>query len=283
MKLISYRHGGKDSYGVVKGDGIVDIGKRAGARLGTVKAVLAQGALAEVAKLAEGAEPEIKLAEIEYRLPITDPAHIFCVGRNYRAYHEVQEMANLPKWPSIFPRFISSFVAHNQPIIRPTASEQLDFEGELAVVIGKRGRHVAKERALDYIAGYTCLNEGSVRDWQSKGTQNFPGKNFHHSGSIGPWMVTADEIGDPMKLHIKTRLNGQVMQDGGAELMIFDIAYVISHVSEITFLEPGDIITTGSPGGSGVERKPPVWMKPGDVLELEIATVGTLRNSVVAE
>ena len=217
-------------------------------------------------------------------MPITSPDKILCVGRNYRAYHEVKEMdGGGPKWPSIFARFASSFVAHGEAILKPREGEQLDYEGELAVIIGKRGRHIAPEDALSYIAGYSCLNEGSVRDWAGRGTQNCPTKNFYHSGSIGPWLVTAEEVPDPTKLNITTRLSGEVRQDGGTDLMIFDIPYVISHISKFTWLEPGDVIATGSPGGSAIEMDPPQWMKIGDVLEVEISGIGTLTNPVVAE
>ena len=284
MRLVSYTRGGKDGYGAVVGEGVVDLGTRLGGRHGDLKAVLAAAALGELRPLAEREEPDFALTEITYRLPITSPDKILCVGRNYRAYHEVREMdGDGPKWPSIFARFASSFVAHGEPILKPREGEQLDYEGELAVIIGKRGRHIAPEDALSHIAGYSCLNEGSVRDWAGRGTQNCPTKNFYHSGSIGPWLVTAEEVPDPTKLNITTRLSGEVRQDGGTDLMIFDIPYVISHISKFTWLEPGDVIATGSPGGSAIEMDPPQWMKIGDVLEVEISGIGTLVNPVVAE
>ena len=283
MKLVSFSKGGKDSYGVVTDGGIVDVGKKLGSKYPTLKDAIAAGALKEVEAAAKGQQPDAKLSDVSLGFPIPNPGKILCAGRNYRAYHEVQEMGNAPKYPSIFARYISSFVPHGQPLVRPKVSEQLDFEGELCAVIGKKGRHIAKDKALDYVVGYTILNEGSVRDWQGKGTQNFPGKNFDKSGSIGPWMVTADEIGDPSKLHIKTTLNGKVMQDGGTDLMIFDIPYMLAHASQALELNPGDLLTTGSPGGSGIEHKPPVWMKPGDTLEVEISKIGVLKNPVVAE
>ena len=284
MRLVSYTRGGKDGYGAVVGEGVVDLGTRLGGRHGDLKAVLAAAALGELRPLAEREEPDFALTEITYRLPITSPDKILCVGRNYRAYHEVQEMdGDGPKWPSIFARFTSSFVAHGEAILKPTDGEQLDYEGELAVIIGKRGRHIAPADALSHIAGYCCLNEGSLRDWAGRGTQNCPAKNFYHSGSIGPYLVTAEEVPDPTKLHITTRLSGEVRQDGGTDLMIFDIPYVISHISRFTWLEPGDVIATGSPGGSAIEMDPPQWMKIGDVLEVEISGIGTLANPVVAE
>jgi len=283
VKLISFETGGKASYGVVADGGVIDVGRRLGSKYPTLKDAIAAGALGEIAAAAKGQQPDARLAEVALNFPIPNPGKILCAGRNYRAYHEVQEMANAPKYPSIFARYISSFVPHGQPVVRPKVSEQLDFEGELCAVIGRRGRHIPKETALDYVCAYTILNEGSVRDWQGKGTQNFPGKNFDKSGSIGPWLVTADEIGDPSKLHITTKLNGKVMQDGGTDLMIFDIPYMIAHASQALELNPGDLFTTGSPGGSGIEHKPPVWMKPGDELEVEISKIGVLKNAVVAE
>ena len=285
MKLVSFRHGGRDAFGAVVGEGVINLSgtlvfETMFANLGEA---LAADALDELRKAIAGQKPDVGLSDITFGLPIPRPSKILCVGRNYRAYHEVQETGKAPQWPSIFGRFVNSFVAHDEPIAKPKESDQLDYEGELAVVIGRRCRHVGEKDALSCVAGYTILNEGSVRDWQGRGTQNCPGKNFWHSGSIGPWLVTADEVPDPSKLHITTRVNGEVRQDGGTDLMIFSIPYVISHVSKFTWLEPGDIITTGSPGGSAVEMKPPQWLKPGDVLEVEISGIGRLRNPIVAE
>ena len=283
MKLISFRHRNRPGFGAVKDGAIADLGRRLGGKYADVKALIAADALKEAEAALKTAGADVALDEVEYDLPVPNPDKIFCVGRNYREYHEVQEMAQGPRYPSIFPRWISSFVAHGAQILKPKASDQLDFEGELAVVIGRRGRHVAPERAYDHIAGYTCLNEGSVRDWQGYGTQNTPGKNFYHSGSIGPWMATWDEIADPMRLHLVTRLNGTTMQDGSTGDMIFDIRYVIAHVSKFTWIEPGDLIATGSPGGTIIARKSGAWMKAGDALELEIESIGVLKNPVAAE
>jgi 2-keto-4-pentenoate hydratase/2-oxohepta-3-ene-1,7-dioic acid hydratase in catechol pathway len=282
VKLASYRKGGKDSYGAVVGEGIVDLGGRVGGKYPTLKDAIAGGALDELRKAVEGANPDVKLGEVELRLPITAPDKIFCIGRNYPAYHEIQQ-TTIPKWPSVFPRYLSSFAASNEAIIKPKVSDQLDWEGELAIVMGRRGRHIPEASWRDYVAGYTILNEGSVRDWQSKGTQNCPGKNFYRSGAIGPWLVTRDEIADPMRLALRTRLNGETMQDGLVGDMIFGIDYVIAHVTKFTWIEPGDVITMGSPGGTIISRKTGKWMKPGDTVELEIESIGTLRNPVEAE
>lgn len=280
MKLISYRHSGTEAYGVVKDGGIVDMSRRLDHP--SLKHAVAGLSINEMERLAAAADPDVSLDDIEYMFPITTPEKIFCIGRNYRAYHEVLEDGG-PKWPSIFPRFPSSFSPHGAEIYRPAVSEQLDYEGEIGVVIGKPGRHIPEDRALDYVAGYTIINEGSVRDWQRKGTQNCPGKNFHRSGAIGPWMVTRDEIEDLDKLRIVTTVDGGVRQDGTSDMMIFKIPYVISHISKFTWLEPGDMIATGSPGGSAIENDPPNWLRDGETISIEIEPIGTLTNPVAAE
>ena len=282
MKLVSFRHDGEEKYGVVVDGGIVDMTRRLGERYPTLKEAIVGLALADVAHVAESATPDLALGDVDFMFPVTAPEKILCVGRNYRAYHEVVQDGG-PEWPSIFPRFPSSFATHEEPILKPRVSDQLDYEGELGVIIGKPGRHIPRGSALDFVAGYTIVNEGSVRDWQSRGTQNCPGKNFYRSGAIGPWMVTIDEVDDPTKLRIVTRVNGEVRQDGSTDMMIFDIPFVIAHVSTFTWLEPGDIIATGSPGGSALENDPPNWLKPGDRVEMEIAPIGVLRNPIESE
>lgn len=283
MKLMSYRHAGVARFGAVDGDGVIELSGRLGGRYPDMASVLSDDALKAAQDAASGRPADVALAEIEFDLPIPAPGKIFCVGRNYRAYHEVKEDGR-PDWPSIFPRFANSFAPHNQAIVRPRVDgDQLDYEGELVVVIGKRCRHVPAADAMSVIGGYTIANEGSVRNWIGRGTQNCPVKNHWRSGSMGPWLVTADEIPDPMALHITTRLSGEQRQDGGTDMMIFDIPYVIAHVSTFTWLEPGDVICTGSPGGSAIEQDPPGYMKPGDVLEVDISGIGTLRNPVEDE
>ncbi len=278
MKLVSYRHGGREAYGVVKGDGVVDMSARLDHP--TLKSALSGLAVGEMERLAARADPDVALDAIEHMFPVTAPDAIFCVGRNYRGYHE---NVDAPRWPSVFARFAASFSAHGQEIYRPRVSEQLDYEGEIGVVIGKAGRHVPEARALDHVAGYTIVNEGSVRDWQSRGTQNCPGKNFHRSGAIGPWMATRDEIEDPGRLRIRTTVDGETRQDGGSDMMIFDIPFVIAHISKFAWLSPGDLIATGSPGGSAVEGDPPRWLEPGQAVSVEIGPVGVLSNTVAAE
>ena len=284
VKLVSYLADERERYGIVSpdGDGVIDVSERMDGAA-TLRDVLDQDRIHELGELAASGVAEHALADIEFLLPITEPRKIFCAGRNYVGYHEVVEHRKTPEYPSIFARFSSSFSPHRQPILEPKAGEQLDYEGELVVVIGKTGRHISQEEAFDYIAGYTCMNEGTVRDWMGKGTQNTPAKNFYRSGSVGPWMVTADEIPDPSRLRITTRRNGAVVQKGGTEQMIFPVTYLMAHISKFTVLEPGDLIATGSPGGSAIESASPEWLRDGDEIEVEISHIGTLRNPVAAE
>lgn len=282
MKLISYRHDGREKYGVVERDGIVDISARLGTTYPTVRDAITGLGLADIEQAASSGSADYGLGDVEFMIPITRPDKIMCVGRNYREYHEVKEDGKA-KWPSIFPRWASGFSAHGQAIIRPEVSEQLDYEGELGVIIGKPGRHIPMDQALDHIIGYTIINEGSVRDWQRYGAQNCPGKNFYRSGAMGPWMITRDELPDISKVPIKTTVDGEIRQDGATDMMIFDVPYVISHVSKFTWLEPGDIIATGSPGGSAIESNPPKWLTPGQRIDIEIGPIGTLSNTVEAE
>jgi 2-keto-4-pentenoate hydratase/2-oxohepta-3-ene-1,7-dioic acid hydratase in catechol pathway len=283
MKFLSFYEGKEIRYGAVVGDGVVDLTARLGKTYASLRNLIEEHAFGEAQAALKGASADKPLKDLKYTLPIPDARQIMCAGRNYRAYHEVIEDGSAPKYPSIFGRFLTSFAAHGEDLHKPKVSDQLDYEGELVVIIGKRARHVSQDEALAHVAGYTVMNEGTVRDWAKRGTQNLPSKNFHRSGGIGPWMVTADEIADPMKLHITTRRNGSVAQDGGTDLMIFDVKYLISHISKFTELGPGDMIATGSPGGSIVESKSPQWLKAGDVVEVEVSGVGTLSNTVANE
>ena len=287
MKLVSFYHEGREGYGAVKDDGIVDLtgAMHQETHFANLKGVMAAGgaAVSSLETTVDSATPTLGTSDVTFRMPVHNPSKIFCVGRNYYAYHEVMEDGR-PEWPSIFPRFRDSFSAHNEAIIRGSDDgDQLDYEGELVVVIGMQGRHIAEADAQSYVGGYTIANEGSVRNWIGRGTQNCPVKNQWRSGSMGPWIVTADEIDDPMKLQIVTRVNGEERQNGGTDMMIFDIPYVISFISRFTQLEPGDLICTGSPGGSAIEHDPPGYLKPGDRLEVQIDGVGLLQNPVEAE
>ncbi len=213
---------------------------------------------------------------------LPNPGKIICVGMNYIAH--INEMGrDHPDYPTLFIRFPDSLVGQDRSIVRPIASTHYDFEGELAIVIGRQARHVAANQAFDYIAGYACFLDGTLRDYQHHTAQFIAGKNFRHSGSFGPWLVTADEIPDPRVLKIETRVNGQVMQAGRIDDLCFDIGALIEYLSTICQLEPGDVIATGTPSGVGVARNPQVWLKPGDVVEVDIDRVGVLRNEVVDE
>jgi 2-keto-4-pentenoate hydratase/2-oxohepta-3-ene-1,7-dioic acid hydratase in catechol pathway len=281
MKLISYKEGGKARYGIQNGDGVIDASARFGADFPTLKDAIG-GGMDQLHGLA-GEAADVALDAIDYDLPIPNADKILCAGRNYRAYHEVIEAGGPLQFPSIFGRLSSSFVPHRGAVLKPKEGENLDYEGELVVVIGKRGRSISEAGAMDHVAGYTIMDEGTLRDWGKKGTQNMPSKNFYHSGAIGPWIVPAEEIADPMKLHITTRRNGEVVQDGGTELMIFDIKFLISHASKFTWLEPGDMIATGSPGGSIAGTENPNWLRDGEKLEVEISEVGTLSVTIEDE
>ena len=275
MKFATYQAHGATSWGIVEGDHVVD----ASAQYPTLRAAIAAGALAGLK--ADGKRTPIH--EITWLPVIPDPAKILCIGLNYHDHRKETGRTEETGHPVIFTRFANSQTAHMADIVRPKASEQLDFEGELAVVIGTGGRHIAKADALKHIAGYACYNDGSVRDWQRHTHQYTPGKNFEHTGGFGPWMVTPDETGPLDHARLQTRLNGQVVQDALIEQMIFDIATQIEYCSGFTRLEPGDVIVTGTPGGVGARRTPPLWMKPGDVVEVEIDRVGLLRNTVADE
>lgn len=231
MRLASFRHENRCKYGVVRGERIVDLSGTLGGRYPTLKALLAGGLpLADVESAAGAHGTNPKLDEIDWLPPIPEPEKILCLGRNYAAYHEVRSEGR-PEWPTVFARFASSFAAHGAPILRPRVSEQLDYEGELDVVIGRAGRHIAAGQAWSHVAGYTIVNEGSVRDWQRQGRQNCPGKNFYRSGSVGPWLVTADEIPDPERLTIVTRVDGRERQRGGVDRMLFTIPEAIAYIA----------------------------------------------------
>jgi 2-keto-4-pentenoate hydratase/2-oxohepta-3-ene-1,7-dioic acid hydratase in catechol pathway len=280
MKLASYVAEGKSCFGAVVGDGVVTLNGRLGGRYASLRDALAAGALDDIRKVIAGAKPDHKLAEITWLPAITDPEKILCAGINYRS-HAAETGRELPKQPSMFLRLANSLIGHEGELIRPSVSQNFDFEGELAVVIGRGGRHIAAERALEHVAGYSCFVDGSVRDYQKFSVTS--GKNFPGTGPLGPWIVTTDEIPDPTRLTLTTRLNGQEVQKSGTDLLIYSVPQIIAFCSDFTPLEPGDVIATGTPEGVGHRRNPPLWMKPGDVLEVEISGIGTLLNRVVDE
>jgi 2-keto-4-pentenoate hydratase/2-oxohepta-3-ene-1,7-dioic acid hydratase in catechol pathway len=282
MKFASYLIGDHASYGVIVGDGIVDLRQRLNPRYPDLRSLFDGDGLEAAAFAIRDATTDIRMSDITWLPVIPNPDKILCVGLNYRAH--VEEVGRpLEKHPVIFLRIASSQVGHLQPMVCPKVSNKFDYEGELAVVIGKGGRHILSQNALKHVAGYSIYNEGSIRDWQRHTHQYTPGKNFFRSGAFGPHLVTADEIPDPKKLRVTTRLNGQVMQDDSVDQLLFPIETLISYISEFTELVPGDVIVTGTPSGVGAARKPPVWLKPGDDIEVEVNAIGVLRNSIVAE
>ena len=278
MKLISFMVGRRSSYGVYRKDGIVDAGVRLPHYPDLAAALTDISALEALADQAADRD----IAAVEMLPPIPHSNRIICIGLNYKT-HIAETGNDAPAYPILFPRYPDSLVADGAPIIRPKLSERFDFEGELAVVIGKPGRHISAERALDHVAGYACFNDGSVRDYQRHTSQFLPGKNFDRSGSFGPWLVTPDEVGDVSALQLTTRLNGQVVQQTGIDDLLFGVEALISYVSQIWKVRPGDVIATGTTGGVGAARKPPLWMKPGDRVEVEIDRLGTLSNLVEDE
>jgi 2-keto-4-pentenoate hydratase/2-oxohepta-3-ene-1,7-dioic acid hydratase in catechol pathway len=280
MKLASYIADGKEAFGAVAGEGIITLNERLGGRYAGLRHALAENALAEMRKVAAAAKPDLRLADVEFLPPIPNPEKILCAGINYRS-HAAETGRELPKQPSMFIRLANTLTGHDGELIRPLVSQSFDFEGELAVVIGRSGRHIPVERALDHVAGYTCFVDGSVRDYQKFSVTS--GKNFPGTGPLGPWIVTADEIPDPKRLILTTRLNGQQVQKSSTDLLIYSVPQIIAFCSDFTPLVAGDIIATGTPEGVGHRRNPPLWMKAGDVLEVEISGIGTLRNRVVDE
>jgi len=280
LKIASFKQGARASYGIVHTDGIIDCGSRL-KEFPDLRSILAAGAVNLIRGL-ENMDPDIAIDDIQWLPPIPRPDKILCIGINYRAH--IKEMGReTPEYPWVFVRFANSIVGHGTPIVRPNASDHFDFEGELAVVIGQGGRHIPAANALAHVAGYTCFNDGSVRDFQNHSSQFTAGKNFTASGSCGPWMVVAEPAIDPNDFSLSTRLNDTVMQAAPVSDLCFDIPALIQYCSTFTELAAGDLIVTGTPGGVGAARKPPVWMRPGDTLEVDIAGVGLLRNTVIAE
>ena len=282
MKLASYKTSKGAGYGVVAEDGIVDLTRRIGRKYPDLRSLIAGNGLAQAQKIAKAAKKaDFKLSKVTFLPVIPNPGKIVCVGLNYEE-HRVETGRDKTENPALFIRVAESQVAHNQPILMPAESTNLDFEGEIAVVVGRRGRRISEEDSWKHIAGYACYNDGSVRDWQRHTLQWTAGKNFSRTGGFGPWMVTRGEIADNEELTLETRLNGEVMQHATTAQMIHRIPRLISYISIFTPLEPGDVIVTGTPGGVGARRNPPVWMKPGDTVEVEISKVGVLVNTIKA-
>lgn len=282
MKVTSFRTAGRESYGVVRDGGIVDVGATLGDAYPTLRDAIAGAALSDVEKAAAGKSADLALDDVTLLPPIPNPDKIILVGLNY-ALHIQETGRSDSDYPALFTRFANTQVGHNQPLVRPRESEMFDYEGELAFVVGKGGRRIPKAAAYEHIAGYACYNDGSVRDWQRHTHQFTPGKNFPATGGFGPWLATRDEVPDPAKMTLVTRLNGEEMQRAGVDLLIFDIPFLVNYISTFTDLVPGDVISTGTPGGVGFRRDPPVFMTPGDTVEIDIDGIGTLVNPIVAE
>jgi 2-keto-4-pentenoate hydratase/2-oxohepta-3-ene-1,7-dioic acid hydratase in catechol pathway len=283
MRFSSFSLGEYASFGAVKDDGIVDVGKLLD--IPTLGAALRAGALPRALELAAAREPSVALDEIRYLPTVPDPEKLICIGINYGNRNaEYKDAEPPPKYPSVFMRTPGSLVGHLEPIVRPPESEQLDYEGEIALVIGKEGRRIAERDAWRHVAGLSLMNEGTVRDWLRHSKFNVtPGKNFERSGGFGPWLVTADEFRDGQEFHLTTRVNGEVRQDDTTASLIFSFARLIAYLSSFMRLLPGDVIATGTPTGAGARFDPPKYLKAGDVVEVHVPGIGTLRNPIVDE
>lgn len=282
-RIATFSIDGVTKYGGVVKDGVVDLSARFGKEFPTLREAIAAGALMKIAEDAARRPADHALDAITWLPPIPAPEKIICIGVNYPDRNaEYKDGQDAPKYPSMFLRMPRSFVGHQTPLVRPRASNQLDYEGELVLVIGKAGRHIPESAALDHIAAVTLCNEGTIRDWVRHAKFNVTqGKNFDSSGSIGPWIVTADEIGSFDALKLETRVNGEVRQSDSTANLIFPFEHLIGYISSFMTLEPGDIISTGTPPGAGARFDPPIYLKPGDVVEVSSPSIGTLRNGIV--
>ena len=278
MRFVSFEHDGDVGFGAVRGGAVLRLDRIPGGAA-DLKEHLARGH-GRASDIPADAQ-ELQLADIRLLPPIPNPGKVLCVATNF---HEPARAGKPdPDYPILFTRFAESFTGHDQPLIKPSVSDRYDFEGELAVVIGKAGHKISQDEAMDHVAGYCCLNDGSVRDWQKHSTQFTPGKNFFHSGSLGPWLVTADELPDVAALRMEARVNGEIKQEIGLGQMIFSIPWLIAYFSTFTPLAPGDIIATGTPSGFGSSRQPPEFLNVGDVVEIQISGIGTLRNVIAQD
>lgn len=281
MKLVSYMESGRSSFGMVVGDRVIDLARRLGSPHSTLRAAVASDAFEKLAERISSIEPDFSLSQVQLLPPVIDPEKIICIGLNYKA-HAAEGGFKIPEHPQLFTRLTNTLVAHDSPMIRPKLSGDFDYEGELAVVIGRPGRYISRKDALKHVFGYACFNDGSIRDVQFKHSLT-AGKNFPSTGGFGPWVVTADEIPDPSQLALTTRVNGVQVQHKGIDDMIFSVPEIIAYVSTWTPLVPGDVISTGTPEGVGFARKPPLWLKPGDSVEVEISRIGVLHNPIAME
>jgi 2-keto-4-pentenoate hydratase/2-oxohepta-3-ene-1,7-dioic acid hydratase in catechol pathway len=284
MQLISFERAGRGGYGAVKGDAVVDLGARLGRDAPALRDLIAGGLAPAAQEILARERGDFALDAVTLDRPIPLPGKILCVGVNYLDRNaEYKDGSDQPKNPSVFVRFPGSFVAHGAPLVRPPETKQFDYEGEIALVIGRPGRRIPRQQAARHIFGYTIANEGTVREWTRHGKFNVTqGKNFDRSGSIGPWIVTADAM-PRGPLRVQTRVNGEERQNDTTDRLLFPFDYLVSYLSIFTTLEPGDLILTGTPNGAGARFDPPKWLVPGDVVEVEVPGIGTLSNPVVDE
>ncbi len=284
MRLISFEHAGRASWGAVLDDGVVDLVARM-SDTPDLRSALVADALPAARRLAVAANVDVALDEVKLLRPVPYPEKIVCVGVNYAERNEeYKDQSDAPKYPSLFIRFPDTLVAHGEPILRPPESRQLDYEGEIVMVIGKAGRRIAAERAREHVAGLTIMNEGTIRDWLRHGKFNVTqGKNFVASGALGPWIVTDDECPDWRDMTLTTRVNGEVRQHDNTRRMMFPLTELIRYISTFMLLKPGDVIATGTPTGAGARFDPPRWLVPGDRVEVEVQGIGTLSNPIADE
>lgn len=284
MRFLTFEREAQQSWGVISSDGVIDLGSRVG---GDLHSILRDDRLQEMKEMATDLSADFSAEGIRYLPPITAPEKIACVGVNYANRNaEYKDGSEAPKFPSLFMRTPDSLTGHESPLQRPPESHQLDYEGEIVLIIGKGGRRIAEEDAYDHIAGLSIMNEGTLRDWVRHAKFNVTqGKNFVHSGAIGPWMVTADEFSAEQleNMRVTTRVNGEVRQDDTTANMMFPFRYIISYFSRFFHLKPGDVIATGTPNGAGARFDPPIWLVPGDTVEIEVEGVGLLSNGVIDE
>ncbi|WP_373414179.1 fumarylacetoacetate hydrolase family protein [Ensifer aridi] len=284
-KFISFTRDGRPGYGVLAEDRVVDLSARHASRWPTLRQVIEDGALLSLAEEAASLQPDFPVEEVRFEIPIPTPEKLICVGVNFPDRNEeYKDGQAAPSNPSLFIRFPRSFTGHDRPLIRPSESPQLDYEGEIVIVIGKGGRRIREAEALNHIAALTLCNEGTIRDWVRHAKFNVTqGKNFDQTGSIGPWLIpyaSEDQIAD---IKLETRVNGEVRQSDRTSRMIFSFRRIINYVSTFTTLVPGDVIVTGTPTGAGARFDPPIWLKPGDVVEVEAEGIGILRNTIADE
>lgn len=282
MKLISFTRLGEVGFGALIDDGVVDLTNQLDYGVDSIKEAIESDLLYIAEEYLEGRSPNFAMSDVTLLPVIPNPSKIICIGLNYENHRKETKRPDV-EHPTIFVRYADSQVAHGQALIKPKSTERFDYEGEMAVIIGDGGRNIPEESALEHVAGFACYNDGSVRNWQRHTSQFTPGKTFPGTGAFGPYMVTPDEVGDYTKLPIQTRLNGEIMQDAKLSDLIFPVPRLINYVSQFTPLAAGDVIVSGTPGGVGDKREPPVYMVPGDLVEVEIGILGILANPVVGE